>query len=74
MAWPRRNTIEINGPRAHLDPDQVVVYVARKLGQSADMVRAAASSGRVERDYQIVSPIIDSREIAEMWEKGEKGL
>jgi hypothetical protein len=34
------------------------------------MMRAAASSGRVERDYQIVSSIIDDREIAEIWQKG----
>ena len=49
-----------------------LVYVARQLRQNTEMMRAAASSGRVERDYQIVSPIIDNREIAEMWEKGEK--
>jgi hypothetical protein len=49
-----------------------LVYVARQLRQNAEMMRAAASSGRVERDYQIVSPIIESREIAQMWEKGER--
>ena len=48
-----------------------LVYVARQLRQNRHMMQAAASSGRVERDYQIVSPIIDNREIAEMWEKGE---
>ena len=48
-----------------------LVYVARQLRQSAEMMRAAASSGRVERDYQIVSPIIENRAVAEMWEKGE---
>ena len=49
-----------------------LVYVARQLRQNTEMMRAAASSGRVERDYQIVSSIVDSREIAEMWEKGDK--
>lgn len=51
-----------------------LLYVARQLGQSTDMMRAAASSGRVERDYQIVGPIIESREIAEMWEKADQGF
>ena len=51
-----------------------LLYVARQLGQSADMMRAAASSGRVERDYQIVGPIIENREVAEMWEKADKGF
>jgi hypothetical protein len=49
-----------------------LVYVARQLRQNTEMMRAAASSGRVERDYQLVSPIIDDRQIAEIWSKGEK--
>jgi hypothetical protein len=49
-----------------------LVYVARQLRQNTEMMRAAASSGRVERDYQLVSPMIDSRQIAELWGKGEK--
>lgn len=51
-----------------------LLYVARQLGQSTDMMRAAASSGRVERDYQIVGPIIENREIAEIWEKADKSF
>lgn len=51
-----------------------LVYVARQLRQSADMMRAAASSGRVERDFQIVSPIVDNRNVAEIWEKAENGF
>jgi hypothetical protein len=49
-------------------------YVARQIGQSTDMMRAAASSGRVERDYQIVGPVIENRQVAEMWEKADKGF
>ena len=49
-----------------------LLYVARQIGQSTEMMRAAASSGRVERDYQIVGPIIENREIAVMWEKADK--
>lgn len=49
-----------------------LLYVAWQLGQSTDMMRAAASSGRVERDYRIVGPVIESREVAEMWERAYK--
>lgn len=49
-----------------------LLYVARQLRQNIEMMRAAASSGRVERDYQIVSPIIDNREVAQIWAKGER--
>lgn len=48
-----------------------LAYVARQLRQNTEMMRAAASSGRVERDFQIVSPIIESGEIAQIWQKGE---
>ena len=33
--------------------------------------RVAAASEGVERDYEIVAPIIQSRELAEVWMKGE---
>lgn len=49
-----------------------LLYVARQLGQSTDMMRAAASSGRVERDYQIVGPLIEDRALAEVWEKADR--
>jgi hypothetical protein len=48
-----------------------LAYVARQLRQNTEMMQASASSGRVERDYQVVSPMIENREIAEIWEKGE---
>ena len=31
-------------------------------------------SGRVERDFQIVSPIVDNRDLAEIREKAESGF
>ena len=51
-----------------------LLYVARQLGQSTDMMRAAASSGRVERDYQIAGPVIENRDVAEMWLKADKAF
>ncbi len=48
-----------------------LVYVARQLGQNTAMVRLAASSERIQRDYEIAAPLIESREVAELWAKGE---
>ena len=34
-----------------------LIYLSRQLGHNTAMMRANASSGRVERDYQVVQPI-----------------
>ena len=46
-----------------------LVYLARQLGQHTAMLRVQASSERLERDYDIASSVIESREVAEMWAK-----
>jgi hypothetical protein len=48
-----------------------MIYVARQLSQTNTMMRVKAASERLERDYDIVEPIIESRELAEIWLKGE---
>jgi len=48
-----------------------LIYVARQLGQNTAMMRVAAASESVERDYEIVGPLIQSQELAEVWMKGE---
>ena len=48
-----------------------MIYVARQLRQTNTMMRVNAASERLERDYDIVEPIIESRELAEIWLKGE---
>lgn len=48
-----------------------LIYVARQLGQNTAMMRVAASSERVEREYEIIGPIVESRELAEVWMRGE---
>ena len=48
-----------------------MIYVARQLRQTNTMMRINAASERLERDYEIVAPIIESRELAEVWLKGE---
>ena len=47
-----------------------MIYVARQLRQTNTMMRVNAASERLERDYDIVEPIIGSRELAEIWLKG----
>ena len=48
-----------------------MIYVARQLRQTNTMMRVNAASERLERDYDIVAPIIESSELAEIWLKGE---
>jgi len=48
-----------------------LIYVARQLAQNTAMMRVAASSEGVERDSEIVAPIIQSQELAELWMKGD---
>ena len=47
-----------------------LVYVARQLGQNTEMMRVSAASEWLERDFDIVLPMIESREFAELWIKG----
>ena len=48
-----------------------LIYVGRQLGQNTAMMRISASSETVERDYDLVLPIIESHEFAEIWLKGD---
>ena len=45
-------------------------YVARQLGQNTAMMRVSAASERMERDYELVLPVLENREFAEIWMKG----
>ena len=47
-----------------------LIYVSRQLKQTNLMMRNAAGSERMERDYDLVLPVIESRELAEVWIKG----
>jgi hypothetical protein len=47
-----------------------LIYVARQLNQTNTMMRVAAVSERLEKDYELVLPMIESREVAEIWVKG----
>ncbi len=47
-----------------------LIYVAQQLRQNIDMMRVNASSERVQRDTDIITSIIESREVAEYWMKG----
>ena len=47
-----------------------LIYVAKQLRQNSDMMRAAASSARVQRDADLGFRISDSQEFTEIWLKG----
>lgn len=48
-----------------------LIYLARQVGQNTAMMRVAASSEGVERDSEIVAPLLQNRELAEIWIRGE---
>jgi hypothetical protein len=48
-----------------------LAYVARQLSQNTAMMRARAASERLERDYELVLPLIESGEFADIWIKGD---
>ena len=47
-----------------------LVYVGRQVGQNTAMMRVAASSEAMERDFDLVTPAIESNELMEIWLKG----
>ena len=46
-----------------------LVYVARRVGQNTAMMRVNAASERLQREFDIASPMIQSRDIVEIWIK-----
>lgn len=48
-----------------------LIYLARQLRQSNALMRIGASGERVQRDFDIAYPLIDNREIAEIWVQGQ---
>ena len=51
-----------------------LIYVARQLRQTNMMIKNAAASERMEREYELVRPVIESREFAEIWTKGDQNF
>lgn len=47
-----------------------LTYVARQLSQNTSMMRVAAAGERLERDFDLVLPIIEDKEFAEIWVRG----
>ena len=47
-----------------------LIYLANQLRQNTKALRMNTASERLERDYEIVLPVIESREVAEIWVKG----
>ena len=51
-----------------------LLYVAKQLKQTTNMMRVTASNERVEREYDILNSLIENREVAEYWVKGESNF
>ncbi len=51
-----------------------LVYVGRQIGQNTAMMRVSAASETMERDYDLVLPLIESNEVTEIWLKGDHRL
>lgn len=47
-----------------------LIYISRQLKQNTDMMQVSASSERVDRDYSIVDPLLNNKDVAEIWVKG----
>ena len=47
-----------------------LIYVARQLNQTTEMMRVNASNDRVHRDFELVSSVIGSKEVADVWVTG----
>lgn len=48
-----------------------LIYVARQLAQNTAAIQLTAASERVQRDYEIAAPLIEDREFAAVWARGE---
>jgi hypothetical protein len=48
-----------------------LLYVARQLGQNIAFMRVGASAERVQRDFDLAQSLIENREVAEFWIRGE---
>jgi hypothetical protein len=51
-----------------------LIYVGRQVGQNTAMMRVTAASETLERDYDLVLPLIESQEFTEIWLKGDNRL
>ena len=51
-----------------------LIYVGRQVSQNTAMMRVSAASETMERDYDLVLPLIESSELAEIWLKGDHRL
>jgi hypothetical protein len=47
-----------------------LVYLARQIHQNTKALRMSAASERLERDFEIVLPVVENRAFAEVWLKG----
>ena len=51
-----------------------LVSVGRQIGQNTATLRVSAANETMERDYDLVLPLIESHEFTEIWLKGDHRL
>ena len=51
-----------------------LIYVGRQLAQNTEMMRIGTASESMERDFDLVLPLIENPELAEIWLKGDHRL
>lgn len=48
-----------------------LIYLAQQVRQNTSMMRSSAASGFVELDFNLSNSMIESRDVGEIWLKGE---
>jgi len=51
-----------------------VVFLVRRISQNTAMMRMGSASDRLQREFDIAQPMIQSREIAELWIKADQNF
>jgi hypothetical protein len=48
------------------------IFVVRRISQNTAMIRMGSASDRLQREFDIAQPMIQNREIAELWIKADQ--
>jgi len=50
------------------------IFLVRRIGQNTAMMRMGSASDRLQREFDIAQPMIQSREVAELWIKADQAF
>jgi len=51
-----------------------LIFLVRRVSQNTAMMRVGSASDRLQREFDIALPMIQSREIAELWIRADQGF